>query len=714
MLKKSLVVVVAVFVFSNLAHSIPIYLKKNIFDPEKIPVERIEPLFSFGDEFKAQNFLVQFKSVISESLKQDLLSHNVEILSYIPENTLVLSLTRDQIINFKNSSDILGIFPLKFEYKISEKIKPVSIFDKETSFILSIQIFDHQFQEELISFLESNNQEIFVASKKRVIARISYDLLYKVAQFSSVEWIERYEEPQFLYYPMMTLDEKEPQEPPTEGDYDKLTGYESGVRILRTQLSYQMGLLGQRQIVAMADTGVSQGKIDKTLHQDLKDRLLKGYAEGFFSNSWADPLGHGTHVAGSIAGDGFTSKGKIRGTAYASGLIVQSMMTGLGGMFPPQDLHRLFEKTYNDGARIHSNSWGLPMSHGEYESFSVDVDQFSWEFQDFLPVFAAGNNGGDFNKDGIIDERSILAPSVAKNSLSVGASENLVFVGGIQRKWGVLLDADKKWGVPPISEDLISDNENGVAAFSSRGPTADGRLKPDVVAPGTNVLSLRSSHPDAEQLWGAYDSHYVWSGGTSMSTPLVTGSLAIIRQYYTEVEKLKFVSSALLKATIMNGAYDMYPGQFGDIEKKELPHRRPNIHEGWGRVDIDNTLFKPFFYLDERVGLPVGGKKTLKVKVLSLDKPLRFTMAYTDYPGSPSASRALVNDLDITITDPQGKIHFPNGLGKADRLNNVETIDILQPVVGVYTVEVEGYQIPQGKNGKQPFALVASGDFQKL
>ncbi|MEK7790051.1 MAG: S8 family serine peptidase, partial [Deltaproteobacteria bacterium] len=102
--------------------------------------------------------------------------------------------------------------------------------------------------------------------------------------------------------------------------------------------------------------------------------------------------------------------------------------------------------------------------------------------------------------------------------------------GGIQKPWGKFKEADKKWGAEPIASDMPSNNPNGLAAFSSRGPTPDGRLKPDVVAPGTNVLSARSHMPNSEKLWGEYNEHYLWSGGTSMATPLVSGSAALVRQ----------------------------------------------------------------------------------------------------------------------------------------------------------------------------------------
>lgn len=83
-------------------------------------------------------------------------------------------------------------------------------------------------------------------------------------------------------------------------------------------------------------------------------------------------------------------------------------------------------------------------------------------------------------------------------------------------------------------------------------------------------------------------------------------------------------------------------------------------------------------------------------------------MAYTDAPGTASAQRTLVNDLDLTVIDPSGRTLFPNGRSDKDSTNNMEQIDVLTASAGTYQVKVRGGNVPQGKNGAQPFALVIS------
>ncbi|MBI3019637.1 MAG: serine protease, partial [Deltaproteobacteria bacterium] len=160
---------------------------------------------------------------------------------------------------------------------------------------------------------------------------------------------------------------------------------------------------------------------------------------------------------------------------------------------------------------------------------------------------------------------------------------------------------------------------------------------------------------------------------------------------------------------------DLYPGQFGFSSVKEIPTVRPNIHEGWGRVDIQNSLFsehRSILYADEQEGVLQGGTKEYTVTVSNSSEPLRVTLVYSDYPGAASASRALVNDLDIVVIQGDRKF-YPNGKNAPDHVNNVEGVDVMNPAKGTTTVQVAGYAIPKGNAaGRQPYALVISGGIE--
>ena len=126
-----------------------------------------------------------------------------------------------------------------------------------------------------------------------------------------------------------------------------------------------------------------------------------------------------------------------------------------------------------------------------------------------------------------------------------------------------------------VKKDGHSDNVNDIAYFSSRGFTDDNRIKPDVVAPGTYIISTSSSKLDASYYWGEIDPFYAYDSGTSMATPIVAGTAALVRQYYVDNKSIS-PSAALIKATLINGAINM---------------NLPKNAQGWGRVDIENSLF---------------------------------------------------------------------------------------------------------------------------
>jgi hypothetical protein len=199
-------------------------------------------------------------------------------------------------------------------------------------------------------------------------------------------------------------------------------------------------------------------------------------------------------------------------------------------------------------------------------------------------------------------------------------------------------------------------------------------------------------------------------GGTSMATPLVAGACALIRQYYTDIQGITTPSAALIKATLINGATDI-PGQYPAPDDEIIDSPRPNYAEGWGRVNVANSIFptppRVLEYLDETSSFTSTGERRGITFQNNSAVPLAVTLVWTDYPSTPTAFFNLVNDLDIILTDPGGATHYPNGFGTSEGINTVEVIDIPVAQVGQYTVIVQAYNIPQGP---QPFAVVACGD----
>ena len=157
-------------------------------------------------------------------------------------------------------------------------------------------------------------------------------------------------------------------------------------------------------------------------------------------------------------------------------------------------------------------------------------------------------------------------------------------------------------GMAPIKTDLEGDNSEGMAAFSNRGPTSDGRIKPDIVAPGTWIHSTKTSLRDTGSDLG---DHYTVKRGTSMATPITAGSVALVIEHLNAHGyncNLAYNSasdncpeSALIKAILSASAHDML-GQYtsGGDGENGAAEKAPNSHEGWGRVDLERSMGSGF------------------------------------------------------------------------------------------------------------------------
>ena len=632
-------------------------------------------------------YIVQCTGPIQMDWKLVLEDSGVVLLEYLPDFAFLVRFEPGMKERVSSQPFVRWIGP----YNPAYKIEP-GLLNKSGGYEVSIRVFPGESGSALVTALGSlpSSDTEGVAGFRQVRAVASHDLVVKLAQQPGVAWIEERIEPSLLN--------------------NVARGF-MGV----PNAWANTGLYGESQIVAVCDTGLDTGNA-ATIHNDFTGRLLAAHARGRVGD-WSDPHGHGTHVAGSVLGSGVLSGSNPAAHSYGSSfagvapeatLVFQSILDDEGGLGGLGDhLDPLFQEAYADGARIHTNSWGEMNSAGKYKIRSLEVDEFCWNHKDMTVLFAAGNDGTDQNYDGIVDLGSVSAPSTAKNCISVGASESVRSSGGLSGyTWGGAWGSD--FPVSPVAGDFISSNSNGMAAFSSRGPTTDGRIKPDICAPGTDIVSCHSQVASSYG-WGVYNSDYVFMGGTSMATPLTAGATALVRQFYMRDKEVANPSSALIKATLLNGATDMNPGQYGTGSTREMG-QRPNYVEGWGRVNVAGSLATspPFTlaFVDNKTGLATGGSATSVYTITNTSAPLHITLAWTDAPGSISAARALVNDLDLTVTGPGNTTFIGNGW--IDRINNVEGVDIPFPQAGSYTVKVSAYNIPKGP---QPYALVVLGGF---
>jgi serine protease AprX len=279
-------------------------------------------------------------------------------------------------------------------------------------------------------------------------------------------------------------------------------------------VAWESGFTGKGVTVAVVDTG-----IDGT-HPDLKGRIVGWKDIVHDRQAPYDDFGHGTHCAGIIAGDGAASGGKYRGIAPEANLIGVKVL-GRDGSGNESDILAGIEYAAETNAQI------ISLSLGSDEHSQAICDAVSRAVQKGKVVICAAGNSGP--KGGTIG-----CPSDNKDAITVGAV----------------------------------DGTGNICMFSSRGPMKDGRIKPDVVAPGFKIVSCRASGIMENKAIGKY---YLAQSGTSMACPMVSGTVALMLQKDPNLTPVK-VKEILQKTA-------RHPGS-----------QIPNGDYGYGRVSIRDAL----------------------------------------------------------------------------------------------------------------------------
>jgi serine protease AprX len=501
-------------------------------------------------------------------------------------------------------------------------------------------------------------------------------------------------------------------------------------RVLIGVASLRIGddsLSGKGETVAVLDSGVD---LD---HPDLKDKVT--FQDAVDGDSVDDRFGHGTHVAGIIAGSGQASAKKLCGVAPDAELAIIKVTEGPKVQLPA-DMSSLLGQAVATGARIINLSLGAsaPTTGAVYDRYAYSTDRFVADHPDVLIIVAAGNDGNA--PEGAPGFATLSSPGTAKNVLTVGAS--LTDRTDLDDTWGQR--NPRVFKLPPVAEEPVAGDAALPAANSGRGPGSFGLIKPELLAPGTYILSARAQHISGNLPWRdylEYDNKYVFIGGSSMAAPFVAGAAALVRQYLRNRFPDQTPSAALLKA-ILIAATTRLPSIRAAASDADFGY--PDFDQGFGRLDLSTVL-------PHAEGPP---KRRLEVKDIANDssaalesrapansmrrpigryvatvaegatEPLRVVLSWTDVPAT-----AVQNDLGLQVFGQDSSstsgnaahsygrdalIDHPDlhGILWDDR-NNVEQVFLPTPAAGEYEIRVVARNTispPQG------YALVVAGELE--
>ncbi|MCH7590729.1 S8 family serine peptidase, partial [PVC group bacterium] len=382
-------------------------------------------------------------------------------------------------------------------------------------------------------------------------------------------------------------------------------------------------------------------------------------------------IDHATHVAGTMGGDGSRSLAE-GGTALQ-----------WKGIAPGIDIisHDFFDNLVEHdnainvlGIDLSQNSWGFnllgpPPSPQFYGAYTLDAP----EYDDIITglygkritvVFSAGNDRNDVAGD--FD--TIGPPGTGKNIITVGA---------------------------------INSDDDSMTVFSGFGPMDDGRIKPDVVAPGDEVggdLAIKSTFPN--DTYGLFV-------GTSMAAPVVSGSAALIIEDFRNIFPGLDPLPSTVKALLIH-------------EAKDLGNIGPDYSFGFGGIQIRDSIDKlrAESLVEDEVGHQVTDLYNLNVPAGTTE--VKISLVWDDEPAVDAAAITLVNDLDLIVTDPNSVRHFPWTLDPAnpanpavktaeDRVNIAEQVSVTSGIIsGNWTIEVFGFNVPVAP---QKYSLIFTPNF---
>ncbi|MEO8671615.1 MAG: S8 family serine peptidase [Tahibacter sp.] len=631
--------------------------------------------------------LVQFNAPIKQAWRESLEARGLRVLQYYPNDTFLVWGGIDTVAETAADPYVRWQGGFLADYKINQDL------DSRSGRIgnVDVHFYNDGNVDQVIAQLKALGANVLShapAQPDRAFfdAWITVDAaqLTKIADMPQVVWLG-YASPQGHF-------DDEMSDQILAGNYNGSNQPQIGYAPWLVSFGYD----GTGVVMGVTDSGV-----DLT-HPDLAPRMAGGYTfpgcAGGGGNGDDNPSGgHGTHVAGIIAGQAIgdgagatvaeaDANGFLYGLGVAKGASIYALATvDCGASWPPAQGWQELSKRGIAGNAIGTNaSWttgegaahGYQASERTFDTMIRDGDFDAPGNQPYIIAFSAGNSGPGAS--------TLTSPKEAKNPIISAASQNFR-VGAI----------------------------TNIASFSSRGPAVDGRVLPNLTSPGEQIASTmrRAGGAACATAIAGTSSHYAFCSGTSMASPHTAGAVAIVTQWWKASHAGAVPSPAMAKALLVNGAIDLATA---DV---------PNNNEGWGRINLPNSIGAGQRHtVDQTVVLDnTGDSNTLTLGIPDPLKPVRVTLAWTDAPGAVGANPALVNNLDLEVVN--GSNTYKGNVmtagqsvtgGTADAKNNVENVFLPSGTTGAVTVKVKATNLPGdgipgvGDATDQDYALVCS------
>lgn len=587
-------------------------------------------------------YVVQFGGIVKDEWLESLRDAGVEVLQYVPHQAFFVYGDGEAIKKAAGHSRVRWVGAYTAEQKLSQHVNDFAGSSESDTATFDIAVFSradlrrvaNEFRSQIKGrILQENALPSNFFNTLRV--EMNRGELGKAASMPDVFRIDPYIKP---------VAEDERAAHIISGNYTNPTTISApGYNPLT-----QFGADGTGVTVAVSDDGISipgNGGFYITSANTV-DGPLRGATSGAAG-------GHG-HINASII-SGNTPFGALDGQGYNYGLGVAPKANIINIPFlktgnttsDAQSVDDTLNTLGPNGVRgtISNNSWGAGTNSNAYDSFAGTYDgfirdaSFAGTIDPITMVFSAGNSGA----------AGLTRPKMAKNIIAVANAENLR---------------------PELSS--AANNIDDMSNTSSHGPAGDGRIKPDITAPGTVITGSRAG--SCASVSSCFDANHAYSSGTSHAAPQVAGAAALFTQYWKNANSGVYPSPAMIKASILLSGQEMN----GNLTTLPIP----NGNEGWGRMNMKLMMNTgvAMKYVDQATNFAVVGESVVySGTVADATKPVRITLVWTDPPAA--ANPALVNNLDLTVavgaTLYRGNV-FSGGQsttgGILDPLNNVEHV----------------------------------------